>query len=134
MIPYMPSKWIPGERPQKTINGKVDRLYRHIAEKALGHPLPPKAEIHHVDGDPLNNEPSNLVICEDRAYHLLLHKICSKCKKLLERDKFSKSRRGKAGCGLANECKDCNKSRWNTEEYRAKRRKYGNVYRRYDSI
>jgi lysophospholipase L1-like esterase len=44
-----------------------------LAEKALGHSLPPGAEVHHVDGDGWNNAPSNLVICPDRAYHFLLH-------------------------------------------------------------
>lgn len=47
--------------------------YRVFAERALGHPLPPKAVVHHWDEDVTNNAPSNLVICEDRAYHKLLH-------------------------------------------------------------
>ena len=45
-----------------------------IAEKALGRHLPPKAEIHHIDEDPSNNDPSNLVICQSRSYHKLLHR------------------------------------------------------------
>jgi len=44
-----------------------------IAEKALGKAFPEKAIIHHVDEDRLNNKPSNLVICENQAYHMLLH-------------------------------------------------------------
>lgn len=44
-----------------------------IAEKALGCLLPDKAEIHHVDGNKSNNNNRNLVICNDRAYHILLH-------------------------------------------------------------
>jgi hypothetical protein len=44
-----------------------------VAERALGKPLPPGAQVHHVDKDRTNNAPSNLVICEDAAYHQLLH-------------------------------------------------------------
>lgn len=44
-----------------------------IAEKALGKPLPPEAVVHHIDHDKSNNRRGNLVICQDQAYHLLLH-------------------------------------------------------------
>lgn len=45
-----------------------------IAERALGKPLPAGAIVHHLDEDPRNNDPTNLVICPDAAYHRLLHK------------------------------------------------------------
>jgi hypothetical protein len=50
-------------------------VYEHvfIAEKALGKSLPKGVNIHHVDEDPGNNANSNLVICQDQSYHLLLH-------------------------------------------------------------
>lgn len=48
-------------------------LHIRIAETALGKPLPDGAEVHHVDGDRLNNDRSNLVVCQDNAYHKLLH-------------------------------------------------------------
>lgn len=56
--------------PKSWSNGCV---YTHIliAEKALGKPLPPDAEIHHVKGN--TNNPGNLVICQNRTYHWLLH-------------------------------------------------------------
>ena len=44
-----------------------------IAEGALGHRLPIGAEVHHVDGCRRNNAHTNLVICQDHAYHCLLH-------------------------------------------------------------
>ncbi len=47
--------------------------HQTIAENALGHPLPPGAVVHHWDEDRTNNTPSNLVICQDHAYHMLLH-------------------------------------------------------------
>ncbi len=50
-------------------------VYEHVlvAEAALGRDLPEKAEVHHIDGNKANNDPANLVVCEDRAYHALLH-------------------------------------------------------------
>lgn len=52
------------------------KTYEHIriAEQALGKPLPDGAEVHHIDGDGFNNAYSNLVVCPDHAYHVLLHK------------------------------------------------------------
>ena len=46
-------------------------VHRERAEKALGRPLPPKAEIHHPDRD-RGNPTARLVICQDRAYHMLI--------------------------------------------------------------
>ena len=83
-----------------------------IAERALGKPLPPKAQIHHADENPRNNTPSNLVICQDRTYHKLLHfrarivraggnpdteKICSTCKTLKPLADFNRAVRSIAG-------------------------------------
>jgi hypothetical protein len=50
-----------------------DLEHRLIAARALGHPLPRRAVVHHVDGDVANNAPANLVICPDQAYHRLIH-------------------------------------------------------------
>src|SRR5258706_2949867 len=74
----------PKPEPTRTLNGSGyfmfrDRItkkfkYEHIriAEKALGRTLPPGAEVHHVDGNRANNDPRNLVICPNSAYHSLL--------------------------------------------------------------
>lgn len=59
------------EHPRAS-NGYV---FEHIvvAERALGRFLPRTAEVHHVDEDKTRNVGGNLVICEDRSYHMLLH-------------------------------------------------------------
>ena len=63
-----------------------------IAEKALGKPLPPGVEIHHHGK---RDDNTQIVICQDHAYHFLLHqrtralkacghvtwRKCSYCKK-----------------------------------------------------
>lgn len=53
----------------------TSKVYEHIlkAEKALGKELPEKAQVHHINHNPLNNKNSNLVICQDQSYHFLLH-------------------------------------------------------------
>lgn len=53
--------------------GKQDYLHRVLGAKALGKSLPEKAEMHHMNGDTHDNyTPFNLIICPDRAYHMLL--------------------------------------------------------------
>lgn len=53
---------------------KGERLeHRVVAEEVLGKSLPPKAVIHHVNEIKTDNRKSNLVICQNEAYHKLLH-------------------------------------------------------------
>lgn len=54
-------------------NGGQTREHIVVAELALGKRLPARAVVHHLDEDPTNNERSNLVICPNQSYHLLLH-------------------------------------------------------------
>jgi hypothetical protein len=44
-----------------------------VAENALGKPLPKKAVVHHVNEIPSDNSPTNLIVCPDQKYHILLH-------------------------------------------------------------
>jgi len=57
------------EHPRRDPSGYV---FQHIltAEKALRKPLPIKAVVHHANGS-RNSGP--IVICQDHAYHMLLH-------------------------------------------------------------
>lgn len=55
------------------VDGRKNYEHIVIAERALGHALPPGAEVHHIDEDKTNNAPTNLVVCPSAAYHKLLH-------------------------------------------------------------
>lgn len=93
-----------------------------IAEAVLGRPLPPRAEVHHVDGNTLNNANNNLVICEGRAYHSMLHarlrvvqaggdpntqKVCNCCGRVLDLERFRSFPRNATWKRHAY-CRECN--------------------------
>lgn len=48
-------------------------LHIVVAERALGHPLIFPHQVHHVNEQKHDYRPGNLVLCEDYAYHALLH-------------------------------------------------------------
>jgi len=54
--------------------GKSIHKHHLIAEESTGVKIVSPVVVHHVDGDKLNNEPWNLVICPDSTYHNLLHR------------------------------------------------------------
>lgn len=60
------------EHPRATKSGY---MLEHIiiAEQALGRLLPKGAVVHHSNENRHNNTKSNLVICQNEAYHKLLH-------------------------------------------------------------
>lgn len=97
-----------------------------VAEKALGHYLPPKAVVHHVDESRDINERGNLVICENQAYHMILHarqrvlnaggdpdtdKICSRCQTVKIKHSFCAN--ASAWDGLHPDCRPCKRIREN---------------------
>lgn len=54
-------------------NGKKKFEHVLVVEKALGHELPAGAEIHHINENRQDNRATNLVVCQNKAYHKLLH-------------------------------------------------------------
>lgn len=103
----------------RLVNGRIQTAHRVRAEQALGKPLPPGAEVHHVDHD-INVSAGRLVICQNRAYHHLLHKrarvlhaggnpntdaICCKCQRVLPLTEFRKNRAQRAG--RTADCRRC---------------------------
>lgn len=52
---------------------KPKYLHIKVAETALGKPLPPGTEVHHINGDVTDNRGENLVLCPNHEYHSLLH-------------------------------------------------------------
>ncbi|KKK88749.1 hypothetical protein LCGC14_2740000 [marine sediment metagenome] len=59
------------DHPHANHKGYV-REHILLAVQALGRPLPPRAVVHHVDGNSFRNTNDNLVLCENQAYHMLL--------------------------------------------------------------
>lgn len=53
-------------------NGFI-KEHRLIVEKLIGKILPKNAVVHHVNGNKTDNLNTNLVVCENNSYHLLLH-------------------------------------------------------------
>jgi hypothetical protein len=47
--------------------------HRLIVEKALKKPLRTDAPVHHFDNNKTNNVNTNLIACDSKSYHVLLH-------------------------------------------------------------
>jgi len=48
--------------PYMTVNGKKDRINRHVMEEFLGRRLGKNEHVYHLNGDPYDNNLDNLVI------------------------------------------------------------------------
>jgi hypothetical protein len=59
--------------PQMKVDGRIMAVHTYMVEQAVGRRLKKPEEVHHVDGNPQNNSPDNLVACPSREYHKLLH-------------------------------------------------------------
>ncbi len=108
------------DHPRSDTRGYVPE-HIAIAEKALGKFLPQGAEVHHFDFNRSNNANTNLVICQDHAYHHHLHrrqrvkqfggnpdtdKICYRCKKCCDMTE-NFHRLSRSPDGHTNICREC---------------------------
>lgn len=108
--------------PGRSIDGVKKGLHVLVAERAIGKPLPPGAEVHHVNGVKSDSRNANLVICQDSAYHHLLHKrarilkaggdpntqrICSYCQRLRLFDQMVKQGESHPRGPVGTACKEC---------------------------
>ena len=106
--------------PAVTVNGKTRRVHALRAEAALGKPLPAGAEVHHADGS--KNADAPLVICQDRRYHMLLHRrtrvyraggnpdtdaMCSLCRLPRPLSEFYIRRKGRGANSPTSVCYPC---------------------------
>jgi len=57
-----------------TGKNKDKRVHRVVMEEVLGRPLTRKEVVHHVDGDTLNNNKTNLVLFSDTIAHTKYHR------------------------------------------------------------
>jgi phage FluMu protein Com len=103
-------------------NASGKREHVLVVERVLGKPMPPKAVVHHVDGNGQNNTHSNLVLCNNHAYHNLLHalariqkaggrpfldRICTRCKQVFPKTAMTPSScHGKPA--FSSRCRPCN--------------------------
>ena len=89
-----------------TVKGKQMLLHRYLMEMWKGRKLLPTEQVHHIDGDKLNNRIENLRIVtlqthpkeHAKGYYSsngssATNKYCSKCGKVKPRSKFSQTKR-----------------------------------------
>ena len=104
--------------PNTTVANRQVTVHQLRAERALGKRLPKGAECHHLDGS--MNADAPLVICQDHAYHMLLHRrariikaggnpntdeLCGRCKQAKPHADFAIDRT--QGSGLQSLCRMC---------------------------
>lgn len=65
------------KRPTICIDGQQRRISRYVMEKYLKRKLSSDELVHHIDGNPSNNELSNLELVS-RGAHMKMHKIGEK--------------------------------------------------------
>lgn len=67
--------WVSSDGYEKVYwNGHAVRVHRLIAQSLIGRALLPGEEVHHRNGDKLDNRPENLAVMPNRATHMIEHR------------------------------------------------------------
>ena len=131
----------------KSIGGGMEKLvHRLVVEEYLGRTLLTEEHVHHIDGNPINNNINNLHVCSPKEHAILhaekdvrddgydpkFHAYCSMCKTYFLKEMFPKSKN--RWNGVHNLCKPCVSSYKKTHGYNVdkfdKRAKYLQQVRR----
>jgi hypothetical protein len=65
------------KRPKLYVYGNRGTIYvsRYVMEQHLKRKLKTEEIVHHIDGNPLNNEITNLYLCKNIAEHRRIHNV-----------------------------------------------------------
>jgi transposase-like protein len=78
--------WMEQGRWFISVNGRKIAYQRYVVELRDGRKLTGDGVVHHVDGDPLNNDPENLVVLS-KAEHMRLHRLTDNTRRWTEEEK-----------------------------------------------
>jgi len=101
------------DRRKRVVDNGTTKLYaRYLIEVKIGRELTDKEQVHHIDGDPTNDDTSNLEVLltsnhikDHRQEYFEVEVTCMECKKnfmltpLQHRNRESNIRRGKSERG-----------------------------------
>src|SRR6266568_3226024 len=104
---------LPSGHIMLSIYGRAMLEHRYVMEQILGRPLGRWEFVHHIDNDPGNNDPTNLVVvtpAEHSGLHTRLfrspsHQECGRCRQIKPIELFPKPKSGKSRSWRCRLCK-----------------------------
>ena len=138
-ITYHPNEYRLIKNPSHHRANPFGFVYEHIivAENKIRRPLFKEEHVHHINGNPSDNDPANLLICKGAAEHMKIHadkkilaasgnpsihRICGRCKQVLLKTQFSPSSSRGRKC-LSSTCKPCRSEKEKTRQWQLKEMK-----------